>query len=45
MQIFIFIVGLIVMVMVIGGLYALVPKEISTPDKVIYRKDGVVIGS
>lgn len=45
MQIFIFVVGLIVMVMLIGGLYALVPKEIRGPDKVIYRKDGVVIGS
>lgn len=45
MQIFIFIVGLIVMVMVVGGLYALVPKEIGPPDKVLYRKDGEVIGS
>lgn len=45
MQIFIFIVGLLVMVMVVGGLYALVPKELRPPDKVYYRKDGEVIGS
>ena len=44
-QIIIFVIGLIVMIMVVAGLYALVPKEISPPDKVFYRKDGEVIGS
>lgn len=45
MQIFIFIVGLIVTVMVIGGLYALVPREISPPKKIFYRKGSAVIES
>lgn len=35
-QIFIFIVGIAVMTMVVGALYALVPAEISGPEEVGY---------
>lgn len=39
-QIFIFIMGIIVSVMVISGLYALVPKQMRPPEEVYYRKTG-----
>jgi hypothetical protein len=37
MQIFMFVVGLIVSIMVIYGIFSQIPGEIRGPDKVIYR--------
>ena len=45
MEIFIFIVGLFVTVMVIYGIFSLVPGEMRPPEKVIYREAGERIGS
>lgn len=39
-QIFIFLVGVIVLTMVIAALYALIPAEISGPDEVGYSSSG-----
>ncbi len=44
MQIFIFAVGLCVSIMVIYGIFSLVPREFRAPEKVVYRKDGEQIG-
>ncbi|MEP6902566.1 MAG: hypothetical protein ABJA66_12495 [Actinomycetota bacterium] len=45
MQIFIFAVGLCVSIMVIYGIFSLVPGEIRAPEKVVYRKANEEIGS
>ena len=45
MEIFIFIVGLCVSIMVVFGIFSLVPGQIRPPDEVIYRKNGERIGS
>ena len=39
-QIFIFLVGVVVMTMVIGALYALIPSEIRSPEEVGYGSSG-----
>lgn len=44
-EIFVFIVGLGVTVMVIYGIFSLVPQEMRSPDEVVYRKSGKKIGS
>ena len=43
-EIFIFIVGLCVSIMVVFGVFSLVPGQIRPPDEVVYRKDGEIIG-
>ena len=45
MQIFIFSVGLCVSIMVIYGIFSLVPRELRPPEKIVYRKDSEQIGS
>ncbi len=45
MNLFIFAVGLCVSIMVIYGIFSLVPREIRPPESVTYRKAGEEIGS
>lgn len=40
MMIFIFIVGLCVSIMVVFGIFSLVPGEMRPPEEVYYRKSG-----
>ncbi len=44
MQIFIFAVGLCVSIMVIYGIFSLVPGQMRPPETVTYRKSGEEIG-